>query len=135
LQFKSLKNFYAKYLLAIGSIVGGYLVFFLLLKFTNYKFFCFFKTITGIPCPGCGMGKAAREIFKGNFIASIYHNILSIPFTIAVVISIVWLAVDLIRRKETFFPFINSKIKLPYKILLFVLLFVSWGVNLVLYYS
>ncbi|MCL2072925.1 MAG: hypothetical protein FWH18_03320 [Marinilabiliaceae bacterium] len=81
------------------------------------------------------MGKAAREIFKGNFIASIYHNILSIPFTIAVVISIVWLAVDLIRRKETFFPFINSKIKLPYKILLFVLLFVSWGVNLVLYYS
>jgi len=125
-------NFYAKYLLAIFSIVGGYSA----VIFDNYSnhrhtTVCLFKLATGIPCPGCGMGRATLEIMKGNFGSSFMYNILCIPFTIAVIVSFVWLITDLFQKKETFFPFINSPIKLPYKILLFSILAVSWAINII----
>lgn len=91
---------------------------------------CFFKLATGIPCPGCGMGRATLEIMKGNFSSSFMYNILSIPFTLAIIISLVWLIIDVLQRKETFFPFINSKMNLPIKILLFSLLAISWAINI-----
>ena len=102
-------------------------------SYTNhqYKTLCLFKLITGIPCPGCGMGRATLEIIKGNIGSSFMYHILCIPFTITIIISLAWLLIDLIQRKETFFPFISSKIKLPYKILLFLLIAVSWGMNII----
>jgi len=126
-------NFYAKYLLAILSIAGGYLALVFFDSYTNHRHttVCLFKLATGIPCPGCGMGRATLEIMKGNFGSSFMYNILCIPFTIAVIVSFAWLIIDLYQKKETFFPFISSPIKLPYKILLFSILAFSWVINII----
>jgi len=133
LRTKFQNNFYAKYLLAIFSIIGGYLVLVILDNYSNHRHttVCLFKLATGIPCPGCGMGRATLEIMKGNFGSSFMYNILAIPFTIAIIISLAWLIIDLFQKKETFFPFINSKINLPYKILLFSFIAVSWVINII----
>ncbi len=32
---------------------------------------CFYKSLFGIECPGCGMQRAFIELLKGNFIESI----------------------------------------------------------------
>jgi len=126
-------NFCAKYLLAIFAIVGGYSALVLFDSYSNHQHttVCVFKLVTGIPCPGCGMGRATLEIIKGHFGSSFMYNILCIPFTLAIIISLIWLIIDLFHRKETFFPFINSKISLPYKILLFSFITASWVINII----
>jgi hypothetical protein len=125
-------SFYVKYLLAIFAVGGGYSVLFISDSFSNHqhKTFCFFKLGTGIPCPGCGMGRATLEMIHGNFVSSFNYNILCIPFTLVIIISLLWLSAYIVQKKETFFPFINSKIKLSYKILLFAILAAAWVTNI-----
>ena len=127
---KIANNFYSKYLLAILLIVGGYFVLFL---FDNPHFpsFCFFKLLTGIPCPGCGMGRASIELFNGNIISSFNYNIICIPLTLSIFISLCWLLIDLFKRKETFFKFINRDIKPSYKVLLFAIIINDWTTNII----
>lgn len=31
---------------------------------------CLFRALWGVPCPGCGMGRALMEFFSGDWIAS-----------------------------------------------------------------
>jgi len=77
------------------------------------------------------MGRASLEMIKGNFISSWNYNILCFPFTIVVFISLIWLFVDLLKRKETFFPFIKKDFGLKYKVVLFVLILIDWTVNII----
>jgi hypothetical protein len=125
-------NFNAKYLLTISSIVGGYLVLVILDDLSTYQHhtFCIFKLVTHIPCPGCGMGRATLELFKGNIISSLNYNILSIPFNLTIIISLLWLIIDLIKKKETFFKYINHEIKMPYKLLVLGLIIIDWNINI-----
>lgn len=45
---------------------------------------CFYKQISGIDCPGCGMQRSFIELLHGNFIASIkmYPALLPVLFTL-----------------------------------------------------
>jgi Protein of unknown function (DUF2752) len=52
-------------------------------------FFCPFKALTGIPCPGCGMTRAILSITKGDFQGAIGYNPFSFFLLFMVVISIV----------------------------------------------
>ncbi len=92
---------------------------------------CAFKLATGIPCPGCGMGRATLSILKGDLEASFNYNILCIPFTLAVVAAFSWLLLDAIKRKETFFQFIKTDFRIEYKVLLVTIILVDWAVNII----
>jgi hypothetical protein len=133
LLYKALNNFYIKYLLAIFSIVGGYLFLFLFDRFNNHQHttLCIFKLTTGIPCPGCGMGRATIELIRGNFAEAYHYNILSIPFSILILIALVWMFLDLFNSRETFFVFISKEMKFFYKVLIVVVLIVDWVVNII----
>jgi len=42
--------------------------------FTGSGTICYFKTITGLPCPGCGLTRAFISLYKGNMLeAFMYH--------------------------------------------------------------
>ncbi len=41
---------------------------------------CPFKYLTGLPCPGCGMGHALLEAFQGHWRLSMHDHALGIPF-------------------------------------------------------
>lgn len=131
--FRLLQNYYAKYLLTICSIVGGYLALVLLDNYSDHSHtpVCIFKAVTGIPCPGCGMGRATLELLKGNVLKSFDYNILCIPFTLSIIISLIWLLRDTFIKKETFFSFIKQDIKLPFKLILFSIIIADWILNII----
>ncbi len=50
----------------------------------NHMMPCFYKQISGIDCPGCGMQRSFIELLRGNFIASfkMYPALLPVLFTL-----------------------------------------------------
>lgn len=130
---KILQNYYIKYLLFIVFIISGYFTVIVFNNSTNHVhvLFCIFKRLTGIPCPGCGMGRATISLLKGNLIQSFNYNILGVPFTFVILISIFWLIADLLNHKESFFVFIGKEVKTPYKFLLLGILCIDWITNII----
>jgi hypothetical protein len=55
----------------------------------NHMMPCFYKQLTGIDCPGCGMQRSFIELLKGNFIASfkIYPALLPVMITLGITAS------------------------------------------------
>jgi hypothetical protein len=51
-------------------------------------FFCPFKALTGIPCPGCGMTRAMLSITKGDFHGAFGYNPFSFFLLFMVVVSV-----------------------------------------------
>ena len=41
---------------------------------------CLVKALSALPCPGCGMGHALLDAFRGHWAASIQYHPLGIPF-------------------------------------------------------
>ena len=52
-------------------------------------FFCPFKALTGVPCPGCGMTRAMLSITKGDFRGAFGYNPFSFFLLFMLVISVV----------------------------------------------
>ena len=91
---------------------------------------CFFKSIFKIPCPGCGMTRAFKNILKFDFVQAFNYNILSIPlflFFIFICISIIY---DIIRNEQTLE---NRVIKVldKYYIVAIILVLASFVVNII----
>jgi len=133
LPYRLPNNFYARYLLTISSILGGYLALILIDTISNHQHvtLCAFKSITSVPCPGCGMGRATLSLLRGDIEESFHYNILCLPFTLLIVIALTWLFIDLIKRQETFFKFIKKDIKVQYKLLLVTIILIDWTVNII----
>lgn len=129
---KKLREYPYSTIIAILAVMGGY--FFLLLMDHQWRgedfAACPFKLITGVPCPGCGMGRATLSLFHGDVLQSLYYNILNIPFTIAVVIGLCWLIADLFKGRDTFFKTINQPLKRKYTVLIFAVIIVTWALNI-----
>ena len=77
------------------------------------------------------MGRATIELLSGNILDSFRYNILCFPFTLIIIISLFWMFTDIIKKKETFFAFINQKMKKKYKLLLFAIVIIDWTVNII----
>ena len=130
---KILQNYYAKYLLIIVSVTGGYLVLILQdgIPGTHHIEGCLFKLVTGHPCPGCGMGRATLALFHGNIPASFSYNILCLPFTLAMIVALLWAIADITKHSESFIKFIRKDISINFKVILFAIILTDWVVNLI----
>ena len=126
-------NYYARYSFTILSIVGGYLALFFLDTFSIHSGnkLCLFRLVTTIPCPGCGMARATVALFHFDITTSLSYNILCIPFTIAVIISLLWAMSDLITHKEGFYHFVRRDFSFTTKVFLFSLIMIDWVVNVI----
>ena len=90
---------------------------------------CFFKTVTHIPCPGCGMTRAFIQIMKFNFVKAFQYNILSIPLFFIILVFDFFMIYDLIKKTNKVQLFGNKL--LNYSILFLFLTIISWIVNIV----
>lgn len=101
--------------------VLGIIVFYLILQASGVKTICYFKGLSGIPCPGCGYTRSFLHLFKGDIKGAFFYH----PLFILPVISVVLLYLQYIK-----------KLKIPGKIwLLFViLLFVVYGIRMLLFF-
>ena len=73
----------------------------------NGATFCPFRVLTGIPCPGCGMGHALVFALRGDFAGSWHSHPLGIPLLALWTAWLGWGLVNLARSREFstgFFP-------------------------------
>lgn len=114
-------------------ILGGYFFLFLIDQYSIYGHHttCPFKLITGIPCPGCGMGRATIAMAKGEIITSMHYNLLCIPFTIAVFTLLIWMTADLVRRKETIYPYLTRPAGTALTVVIIVIIAIDWWLNII----
>lgn len=64
---------------------------------------CMIKNVTGYPCPSCGTTRAMQLLVQGNFLESIKMNPFGIIVTILMAIAPIWIAIDVVLKKDTFF--------------------------------
>ena len=99
----------------------------LLLKYTKITIPCLFKFTIHVPCPGCGLTRAFREILNFHLAKAFSYNILSIPIFAILLLINFYLVIDLFYGKNKTKAFLVRFFSHPF--LLFLCLFVSEIVN------
>lgn len=61
---------------------------------------CLFKSIFGISCPGCGLTRGFRALFKGDIVSAFSYNILTIPIFLFLVIFLVLFVIDTLCNRN-----------------------------------
>ena len=64
---------------------------------------CMIKNVTGYPCPSCGTTRAIQLLLKNNWMASLQMNPFGILVAVLMVVLPLWIVLDTITRKETFY--------------------------------
>lgn len=100
-----LKKFPKTYIYATLGVVAYYLVMSQLFEFS-----CIAMLLFGLPCPGCGMTRAAWLFVTGNFANSFAMHPLLVPVGLFAAFAFVWW----IKGKNT------EKLKTPFIVLLVI---------------
>lgn len=95
---------------------------------------CIIKNVTGYPCPSCGTTRAMQLLFQGDFIESLKMNPFGIIVAILMTIAPIWIAIDLVFKKDTFFhSYKRTEVIIRTKwlaVLLIILVLLNWIWNI-----
>lgn len=95
---------------------------------------CLLKNITNIPCPSCGTTRSIQELLHGNVIEALTLNPFGIIVALIMILTPLWIATDLITKKQTLFNFyqtIETKLKKPqFAVPLILLVVINWIWNI-----
>ncbi|MCZ4693349.1 DUF2752 domain-containing protein [Ancylomarina euxinus] len=95
---------------------------------------CWFKTVSGLPCPACGSTSGIVEIFKGNFYKAFQYNPFAYSSLFILIASSFWVTYDISTKKDGFYRFyltVNNKLKKKRIIIPIILLFlIIWMWNI-----
>ncbi|MGL2962821.1 DUF2752 domain-containing protein [Flavobacterium sp. RSB2_4_14] len=64
---------------------------------------CIIKNATGFPCPSCGTTRAVTLLLEGKFTESVALNPFGILVAIIMTLFPIWILIDLLLKKDTFF--------------------------------
>ena len=96
--------------------------------------FCMIKRITNIPCPSCGSTRSVSSLLHGDFAGAIYWNPLGLVVLAIMIFLPIWLAVDLILKKDSLLQSYKSTEKTLRKktvaIPLIILVIINWIWNI-----
>ena len=96
--------------------------------------FCMIKRITNIPCPSCGSTRSVSSLLHGDFAGAIYWNPLGLVVLAIMIVLPIWLAVDLILKKDSLLQSYKSTEKTLRKktvaIPLIILVIINWIWNI-----
>lgn len=90
---------------------------------------CMFKSIIGIPCPGCGLTRGFRALFHGNIIEAEKYNILTIPIFIFLIVLGILMLIDIIKKTNKTTELLQILAK-HYKLLIIIVI-VNWIINII----
>ena len=91
-------------LLLIACLAGFIYLFYNIHTLQSQTFrVCIIKNVTDYPCPSCGTTRAVTLLLKGKFIESLVLNPIGIVVAIIMIIFPIWILIDIIYKKETFY--------------------------------
>ena len=91
-------------LLLIACLSGFIYLFYTIHRSENDTFrVCIIKNATGFPCPSCGTTRAVALLLKGQLIESVLVNPFGILVAIIMTIFPIWVLMDVVLKKDTFF--------------------------------
>ncbi|MCL3781446.1 DUF2752 domain-containing protein [Prolixibacteraceae bacterium JC049] len=64
---------------------------------------CLIKHVTKIPCPSCGSTRSVISLIKGEFINALWINPLGYIIAIIMILTPIWIVIDLLAQKKTLF--------------------------------
>ncbi len=122
-------------LLLIACLAGFIYLFYNIDTLQSQTFrVCIIKNVTGYPCPSCGTTRAVTLLLKGRFIESLVLNPIGIVVAIIMIIFPIWILIDIIFKKETFYFWYKKAegtIRKPWlAYILIVLVLLNWIWNL-----
>lgn len=62
---------------------------------------CLFKSVTGIPCPSCGVTRSVLSLVSGDVVTALWVNPLGILASILLLVVPVWIGIDFLRKEHT----------------------------------
>lgn len=92
---------------------------------------CPFNYYFHIPCPGCGMTRAFKLILQGNILESLQYNLLAIPLFIFIILSMIFLVVDIIKNQTEYLAYIE-RISQKYGVWIVLAVLVVWMCNIII---
>lgn len=110
-------------LLLLILLVFGILVVFV------FDINCIFKSIIGIPCPGCGLTRGFRALFHGNILEAEKYNLLTIPIFIFLVVTGILMLLDIIKKTNKT-SILLKRISNHYKLLIIIVI-TNWIINII----
>jgi hypothetical protein len=128
------KNKLFSLLLTACSVGFIYLLYHLYCPESKKYSVCIIKSISGFPCPSCGATRAVLLLFKGDFIGSIMINPFGIIISAILILMPLWIVIDFILKKETFYTFYNKmechlkQKKLAIPLIILVILIWIWNI-------
>lgn len=122
-------RFNYKYLFIIILLISGYFLLFFSNALNNQSF-CIFKNITGFPCPSCGSTRATLLLFHGEFGKSIFINPFGIITNLLILLSIVWMVMDIIKSRDTFLQFLKKTWDFRIQLLVLLIVVANWIWNI-----
>lgn len=94
-------------------------------------FQCIFKSITSLPCPGCGMTRAFIEILNMELINSFKYNIYALPLVIIYFAILVISIFDKYRGTHYYSEIMKRKLSSFEYSIIFAFFFIGWILNIV----
>ncbi|MEI6287545.1 MAG: DUF2752 domain-containing protein [Bacillota bacterium] len=88
-----------------GCVAGAYLLYVATPGVSAVYVPCFFKSLTGLYCPGCGSGRAVHALLHGDIVAAIRSNplfVVSLPVLLYLLASFVLNFVGVAQLPELF---------------------------------
>ena len=130
---RSLQKIFQRYKLFLTVIIGLGLVFFIFLCMEHIPipFGCPFKTITGIPCPGCGGIRATRYLLSGEIQNALYINPLSCIFCLFCALLPFWSFYDCYNGKHTLKTWLTTPWSNKAIVITVVILLANWIWNII----
>ena len=89
-----------KHAIKILVAYGIGVLFLFLTTNTPFSVPCFFRILTGIPCPGCGLTRSFILASQLNFIDAIMTNILFLPLLVGMVAYLICAIIDVSSERQ-----------------------------------
>lgn len=123
-------NFKLKYLGIILILISGYFFLYNFSSSLGGHTVCIFKNVTGVPCPACGSIRATLLLLHGEIWESALVNPFGIVTNILIIVSIIWMIIDILKDKETYIPFFKKKWNKKIIITVFIIIIANWIWNI-----
>lgn len=91
---------------------------------------CPFRLVTGIPCPGCGMGHALVTGLRGDWAASFHYHPLGLPLLALWTAWLAWGGANLLRGREFSDGFVPALRRPAYSWAVLALVFAVYAVRM-----